>query len=94
MTRSTSCLTSFLLIASTLPLPLNDPYVASCGFQDAQLDMQAGCHRHVHQGIEAEQVDFPAQQVGHAWLRDAEPAGGLGLRPTVCSSDLSEDSAP
>ena len=41
--------------------------------------MQAGCCRHVHQGIQGKQVDLAAHQVGYARLRNTEELGGLRL---------------
>ena len=40
--------------------------------QHAQFDVHAGGGCHVHQRIEAEQVDLAAHQVGDAWLSHAE----------------------
>ena len=45
--------------------------------------MQAGCGQHVDQGVDGEQVDLAAHQIGNAGLGDAEQCGGTGLREVL-----------
>jgi hypothetical protein len=43
-------------------------------------DPQARLGQHVHEHVDAEEVDLPAHQVAHPRLRNAEDAGGFCLR--------------
>ena len=60
----------------------------SCRLQHAHIDTQADGGHHVDEGIDAEQVDLAAQQIGHARLRHAKPLGRFGLRPEEKFRDI------
>ena len=59
------------------PTPASGRASGSVG--DAHFHVQTGGGRHVHQAVEAKQLDLPAHEVGHAGLRHAEHLGGLAL---------------
>jgi hypothetical protein len=46
---------------------------------DGELDAEAGGGEHVHQGVDGEEVDASADEVGDAELGDSEELCGLGL---------------
>jgi len=48
-----------------------------------QPDLDARSCEHVDQGIDAEELDFPANEVTHAWLRDTKQGGRLALPQAV-----------
>ena len=69
-------------LVSPSPLALARPSALPgmlCNFSHLYFDAQASRCRHVDQGIETKQVDFPAQKVGDARLRDTEQLGDLRL---------------
>src|ERR1700681_4074042 len=50
-----------------------------CSFSYLYFDAQARRCRHVDEGIQTKQVDFPTHEVGDARLRDTEQLSDLGL---------------
>lgn len=53
------------------------------GFQHAHFDVQVRSGYHINERVKREQVDFPAQQIGHAGLCHGEPASRFSLGPTL-----------
>ena len=57
---------------------------------DRHLDSEVGGGEHVHEAVDAEQVDLASHQVGDPWLGDAEELGCRRLRE-VLTADVLRD---
>src|SRR5476649_2214320 len=54
-------------------------FLRLCSFSYLYFDAKACRCRHVDEGIQTKQVDFPTHEVGDARLRDTEQLSDLGL---------------